>query len=59
MMRVISGTLKAGAELVNSKTGATEKLNKLFFLCGKEADGNGCCRSRGSGGSDKAFRQYR
>lgn len=36
MMRVISGTLKAGAELVNSKTGATEKLNKLFFLCGKK-----------------------
>ncbi|WP_370742557.1 elongation factor G [Ruminococcus callidus] len=36
MMRVISGTLKAGAELVNSKTGVTEKLNKLFFLCGKK-----------------------
>ncbi len=36
MMRVVSGTLKAGADLVNGTSGATEKIGKLFFLCGKK-----------------------
>lgn len=36
MMRVISGTVKAGMELVNSADGSTEKLGKLLFLCGKK-----------------------
>ncbi len=36
MMRVISGTLKSGAELVNTANGATEKIGKLLLLCGKK-----------------------
>ena len=36
MMRVVSGTLKAGADLVNVTSGAAEKIGKLFFLCGKK-----------------------
>lgn len=36
MMRVVSGTLKAGADLVNVTLGAAEKIGKLFFLCGKK-----------------------
>lgn len=35
MLRVISGTLKAGAELVNASKGGTEKIGKLAFQCGK------------------------
>ena len=36
MLLVVSGQLKAGAELVNTETGATEKLGKLMLLCGKK-----------------------
>lgn len=36
MMRVVSGTLRSGMELVNTKNGTTEKIGKLFFLCGKK-----------------------
>lgn len=36
MLHVVSGQLKAGAELVNTETGATEKLGKLLLLCGKK-----------------------
>ncbi len=35
IMKVITGQLKAGMELVNTRTGKTEKLNKLVFLRGK------------------------
>ena len=35
IMKVITGELKAGMELVNTRTGKTEKLNKLIFLRGK------------------------
>lgn len=33
--KVISGTVKAADELVNSQTGATERLNQLFIMDGK------------------------
>ncbi|MGP1441943.1 MAG: elongation factor G [Anaerovoracaceae bacterium] len=36
IMKVITGSLKAGAELVNTRTGKTEKLAKLLVLRGKE-----------------------
>lgn len=36
MLRVVSGTLQAGAELVNTRTGETEKFGKLVTLCGKK-----------------------
>ncbi len=36
IMKVITGTLKAGADLVNTRTGKTERLNKLMFLRGKQ-----------------------
>ena len=35
IMKVITGTLKAGMELVNTRTGKSEKLNKLVVLRGK------------------------
>jgi elongation factor G len=34
LFKVYSGTIKAGCELVNENTGATEKLNQLFLLEG-------------------------
>ncbi|MGN1404152.1 MAG: elongation factor G [Ruminococcus sp.] len=43
MMRVVSGTLQAGAELVNAATGATEKIGKLFYLCGKKQQETASC----------------
>ena len=33
--KVISGTLKVGADLVNHQTGQTERLNQLFIMDGK------------------------
>lgn len=33
--KVISGTVRAADELVNSQTGATERLNQLFIMDGK------------------------
>lgn len=33
--KVISGEITTGAELMNSQTGATEKLNQLFIMDGK------------------------
>jgi elongation factor G len=35
IMKVITGQLKAGMELVNTRTGKSEKLAKLMFLRGK------------------------
>ena len=35
IMKVITGTLKAGADLVNTRTGKSERLGKLMFLRGK------------------------
>jgi len=35
IMKVITGSLKAGMELVNTRTGKSEKLNKLVVLRGK------------------------
>ncbi|MCS6965142.1 MAG: elongation factor G [Candidatus Kapabacteria bacterium] len=35
-MRVYSGTLRAGMELVNAQTGATERLPQLFTVLGKK-----------------------
>ena len=43
MMRVVSGTLRAGAELVNAATGMTEKIGKLFYLCGKKQQETDSC----------------
>ncbi len=35
IMKVITGSLKAGTELINTRTGKSEKLNKLMVLRGK------------------------
>ena len=35
-IRVISGELKANSEVVNAKTGSTEKIGKLYTLLGKK-----------------------
>ena len=35
IMKVITGELKSGMELINTRTGKVEKLNKLIFLRGK------------------------
>ncbi len=44
LLRVVSGTLKSGAELINASTGASEKIGKLFWLCGKkQQDTDSCC----------------
>lgn len=45
MLRVVSGTLKAGAELVNAATGSVEKIGKLFFLCGKKQQETDCAEA--------------
>lgn len=36
MIRVMSGKLTSNCEVVNSATGNTEKIGKLFTLCGKK-----------------------
>ena len=36
MIRVMSGKLASNCEVVNSATGNTEKIGKLFTLCGKK-----------------------
>lgn len=36
MIRIFSGTLKAGMELINTASGQSEKIGKLFYLCGKK-----------------------
>ena len=35
-MKVVTGKLTSGMEILNERTGKTEKLGKLFFLRGKE-----------------------
>ena len=35
IMKIITGTLKAGMELVNTRSGKAEKINKLVFLRGR------------------------
>ena len=35
-IRVMSGVLKANSELFNASTGETEKIGKLYTLCGKK-----------------------
>ncbi len=36
VMKVVTGKLTSGMEILNERTGKTEKLGKLFFLRGKE-----------------------
>lgn len=36
MIRVMSGKLKANSDLTNATTGGTEKIGKLYTLCGKK-----------------------
>ena len=36
IMKVCSGVLKAGMEILNDRAGKTEKIGKLFFMRGKE-----------------------
>ena len=36
MIRVMSGKLSANSEVINSLTGTTEKIGKLYKLCGKK-----------------------
>ncbi len=36
MIRVMSGRLNANSDVVNATTGSTEKIGKLFTLCGKK-----------------------
>lgn len=36
MIRVMSGKLQANSDVVNSSTGNTEKIGKLYTLCGKK-----------------------
>lgn len=43
LLRVLSGTLKNGSELVNSTSGALEKVGKLFYLCGKKQQETDSC----------------
>lgn len=45
LLRVVSGTLQAGAELVNASTGTSEKIGKLFWLCGKKQQEIGSCEA--------------
>lgn len=45
MMRVISGTLRSGVELVNAATGETEKIGKLYYLCGKKQQETSSCEA--------------
>lgn len=35
-IRVQSGTLKTGADVINASTGASEKIGKLYYLIGKK-----------------------
>ncbi len=35
IMKVITGTIKTGMELVNTRSGKAEKINKLVFLRGR------------------------
>lgn len=37
-IKVISGQLKSGIDVVNSSSGNTEKIGKLFMLCGKRQE---------------------
>ncbi|NLT08938.1 MAG: elongation factor G [Ruminococcus sp.] len=36
MIRVMSGKLTSNSDVINSATGATEKIGKLYSLCGKK-----------------------
>jgi elongation factor G len=45
MLRVLSGTLTAGSELINATTGTTEKIGKLFYLCGKKQQEISSCEA--------------
>ncbi|MCQ2460041.1 MAG: elongation factor G [Ruminococcus sp.] len=36
MIRVVSGKLSANSEVINAVTGETEKIGKLYTLCGKK-----------------------
>ncbi|MCD8327931.1 MAG: elongation factor G [Ruminococcus sp.] len=37
-IKVFSGKLKTGAEVVNARTGESEKIGKLVFVCGKKTE---------------------
>ncbi|MCD7727598.1 MAG: elongation factor G [Ruminococcus sp.] len=37
-IKVFSGKLKTGAEVVNARTGESEKIGKLMFVCGKKTE---------------------
>ena len=36
--KVISGQVKSDSSLVNSRTGSTEKIGKLYYICGKKQE---------------------
>lgn len=36
MIKVMSGKLSANSDVINAKSGATEKIGKLYTLCGKK-----------------------
>ena len=36
--KVISGQVKSDSTLVNSRTGSTEKIGKLYYICGKKQE---------------------
>ncbi len=42
MIRVMSGKLASNTDVINSTTGATEKIGKLFTLCGKKQQDVNC-----------------
>lgn len=42
-IKVMSGTLKANTEILNSTTGYPEKIGKLYNLCGKKTDRSRIC----------------
>ncbi len=42
MIRVMSGKLSSNCDVVNSSTGNTEKIGKLYTLCGKKQTEVGC-----------------
>lgn len=44
-IKVMSGVLKANSEYVNASTGETEKIGKLYTMCGKKQTEISCARA--------------
>ena len=38
LIKVLSGEITSDLSLVNARTGATEKLGRLYKMCGKKAE---------------------